>query len=66
MGDPDKLTKTIELTPEAVEQMFLANVQCLDARYTAAHDLPVETPLCGEEPRCTVHCSCGHAYLPVR
>lgn len=56
----------IEPTPEAIEQLFLADVQFLDLLYTATHDLPVEVPAPGELPRCTVRCANGHEYLPVR
>ena len=55
----------IEPTPEAIEKLFLADVDFLDLVYTATHDLEVETPP-GDEPPCTIHCSCGQAYLPVR
>jgi hypothetical protein len=52
---------SVEPTPESVANMYLADVQFLDLIYTATHDLPVES-----QPRCTIHCACGQAYLPVR
>jgi hypothetical protein len=51
----------VEPTPESVANLYLADVQFLDLIYAATHDLPV-----GQEPRCTIHCGCGQAYLPVR
>ncbi len=62
----DEIGALIEPSPEAIEKLFLADVHFLDLVYTATHDLVFETPPPGEEPRCTVHCTCGQAYLPVR
>ena len=62
----DSRSGPIEPTPGSVEHLFLADLQFLDALYTATHELPVETPANGGEPRGTVHCAAGHAFLPVR
>lgn len=56
----------IDTTPEFVERMFLADVQFLDVLYTATHELAVETPPSGAEPRCTLRCACSQHFLPVR
>ena len=60
----DSRSGPIEPTPGSVEHLFLADLQFLDALYTATHELPVETPADGGEPRGTVHCDCG-ARVPA-
>jgi hypothetical protein len=57
----DRDGKPRPLVPETFTWMWLADIQFLDAVYTATHDLAVE-----DVEACTVRCSAGHPFLPVR
>jgi hypothetical protein len=50
---------TLPLEPPRFTWMWLADVQFLDALYTATHELPAAATA-------AVRCSQGHAFLPVR
>jgi hypothetical protein len=52
--------KPLALEPSSFTWLWLADVQFLDALYTATHDLPVQSDAG------LVRCGNGHAFLPVR